>query len=277
MDGESEVAVVGLGLMGASLAMALRRARPGVRLIGVDSDPVTVHRAIAAGVVDAAGDDLALAHTAKLVVIAVPMTAMREVIAGLATHAGVVTDLAGVKAPVMDLAAAAGLDLVGGHPMCGRERSGLEAADPAIYEGAPWMLTRLEPAVAGLVRAVGAHPLVMPAADHDRLVAGISHAAFTVSVAYMRAMAGATDWSEMSRLAGSGFRDMTRLAAGDPEMYSSLARINREALIERLDLVLSELARLRRHLEHDDPRLAELFEEARDARERWSETRARQG
>ena len=271
------MAVVGLGLMGASFALALHRVRPELRLLGIDRDPATVHRAVDRGIVTAGGDDVDLARAADLVVVAVPMSAMREVLGGLAGHHGVVTDMASVKAPVMALAASVGLALIGGHPMCGRELSGIDAADPDIFQSAPWVLTRAEARLEDLIRAVGARPLVMDPVEHDRLVAGISHAAFTVSVAYMRAMAGAPDWQRMSELAAGGFRDMTRLAVGDPEMYSELARINRVALVERLDLILQELTRLKRHLEHDDPRLVELFEEARAARNRWSENRDRQG
>ena len=277
MGEPGDVAVVGLGLMGASFALALKKARPDLRLLGVDRDPGTLHKAVDRGIVAAASDDLSLARAATVVVVAVPMAGMREVLGGLAGHRGVITDMAGVKVPVMAVAASCRIDLVGGHPMCGRETSGLEGADPSIFTAAPWVLTRAEPAIEELVRAVGARPLVMDPAEHDRLVAGISHAAFTVSVAYMRAMAGAADWPQMAELASSGFRDMTRLAAGDPEMYSALARINRGALVARLDLILEELTRVKRHLEHDDPRLVELFEEAKNARERWSESRARQG
>ena len=277
MTGQGDVAVVGLGLMGASFALALHRVRPELRLLGIDRDPATVHRAVDRGIVTAGGDDVDLARAADLVVVAVPMSAMREVLGGLAGHHGVVTDMASVKAPVMALAASVGLALIGGHPMCGRELSGIDAADPDIFQSAPWVLTRAEARLEDLIRAVGARPLVMDPVEHDRLVAGISHAAFTVSVAYMRAMAGAPDWQRMSELAAGGFRDMTRLAVGDPEMYSELARINRVALVERLDLILQELTRLKRHLEHDDPRLVELFEEARAARNRWSENRDRQG
>jgi prephenate dehydrogenase len=79
------------------------------------------------------------------------------------------------------------------------------------------------------------------------------------------------DWPEASRLAAGGFRDMSRLAAGDPELYAGVARTNRAHLIEELDAVTAELARLRRHLEADDPRLVELFEEARAVRERWAQ------
>jgi len=101
----------------------------------------------------------------------------------------------------------------------------------------------------------------------DSLVAGVSHSAFVVSAAYLLSVVGSPDWPAAGPLAASGFRDMTRLAAGDPEMYAGIARTNRAHLAEALDRFEAALARLRRHLDHDDPRLAELFEEARAVRE----------
>src|SRR5258705_12873729 len=128
-----------------------------------------------------------------------------------------------------------------------------------MFEGAPWVLTRNEPSIASLVEAVGAHPVVMDAVTHDRLVAGVSHAAFLLSVGYVLALARRDDWPEASRLAAGGFRDMSRLAAGDPDLYAGVARTNRENLVEMLDAEGAGLAGVRRHLEADDPRLIELF------------------
>src|SRR5438034_864705 len=112
--------------------------------------------------------------------------------------------------------------------------------------------------------------VVIAAVTHDRLVAGVSHAAFLISIGYVLALSRRRDWPEASRLAAGGFRDMSRLAAGDPDLYAGVARTNRENLIETLDAISAELTRLRRHLEADDPRLVELFEEARSVRERWA-------
>jgi prephenate dehydrogenase len=178
--------------------------------------------------------------------------------------------MASTKGSVMEWASAAGIELVGGHPMCGKEQAGIDAADASIFEGAPWVLTSADPAVTELVESVGAHPLVMDAETHDRLVAGVSHAAFLLSVGYVLSLSGRSDWPEASKLAASGFRDMSRLAAGDPSLYAGIARTNRVHLMEQLDAITATLGRLRRHLDADDPRLVELFEEARSVRERWA-------
>jgi len=266
------VAVVGLGLMGASFALALKEARPEIVVVGSDTDSMTLRKALDRGIVASASADTSVVEMAEVVVIGAPIRAMREVFAHLAgrTQGKIVTDMASTKAGVMEWAAAAGIDLIGGHPMCGKETSGIDAAEATMFKGAPWVLTRGEPALVDLVQAVGAHPIVMDAETHDRLIAGVSHAAFLLSVGYVLALSRRSDWAEASRLAAGGFRDMSRLAAGDPELYAGVARTNRAHLIEQLDAITAELARLRRHLEADDARLVELFEEARAVRERWA-------
>jgi prephenate dehydrogenase len=258
--------------MGSSFALALKEARPDIVMIGSDTDPRTLRKALDRGVVTSASADTSIADMADVVVIGAPIKAMRDVFAQLSgrTRGKLVTDMASTKASVIEWAAAAGIDLVGGHPMCGREKSGIDAADASVFKGAPWVLTREEPVLSDLIEAVGAHPMVMDAETHDRLVAGVSHAAFLLSVGYVLALSRRSDWPEASRLAAGGFRDMSRLAAGDPELYAGVARTNRAHLIEQLDAVAAELARLRRHLEADDPRLVELFEEAHAVRERWA-------
>lgn len=266
------VVVVGLGLMGSSLALALKEARPDIVVVGSDRDPMTVRKALETGIVASAGADLDVVEMADVVVLAVPILALREVFSALRgrVKGKVVTDMASTKASVMEWASAAGIDLVGGHPMCGKEKSGIDAADASIFKGAQWVLTSADPVVTDLVEAVGSHPLVMDAETHDRLVAGVSHAAFLLSVGYVLSLSGRSDWGEASRLAASGFRDMSRLAAGDPLLYAGIARTNRAQLMEQLDAITTTLGKLRRHLEADDPRLIELFEEARAVRDRWA-------
>ncbi len=266
------VAIVGLGLMGSSLALALKEARQDLVIVGSDRDPITLRKAVDRGVVESASADLSVVKVADIVVVAVPILALEQVFANLGglVKGKTVTDVASTKTSVMRWASASGIDLVGGHPMCGKEKEGIDAADASIFKGAPWVLTSADAAVVDLVESVGAHPLVMDAETHDRLVAGVSHAAFLLSVGYVLSLSGRSDWVDASKLAASGFRDMSRLAAGDPSLYAGIARTNRAHLVEQLDAISATLARLKRHLEADDPRLIELFEEARAVRERWA-------
>jgi prephenate dehydrogenase len=266
------VAVVGLGLMGSSFALALKQARPDVVIVGSDRNPTVVRKALDRGIVSTANTDLSVVTIADVVVIGAPISAMRTLFAALGALADgePVTDMASTKASVVEWAAAEGIDLVGGHPMCGKEVSGIDAADAAMFQGAPWVLTRDDPRITELVEAVGAHPVMMDATTHDKLVAGVSHAAFLLSVGYVLALSRRKDWPEAAKLAAGGFRDMSRLAGGDPDLYAGVTRTNRENLLEMLDAISQELGRLYRHLETDDPRLVELFEEAHAVRERWA-------
>jgi len=253
--------------MGGSLGLALRRA--GWRVAGVDRDGAAVDRALELGAIDEAGPG-----GADVLVLAVPVLAIRAVL-GQAPPGALVTDLCSTKVEVLRWAAEAGVELVGGHPLCGSERSGIEAARADLYDGAPWALTRPDPVVEEMVVAAGARPLIVEAEEHDRLVAGGSHVAFLISAAYMLATETAADWPAMAALTASGFRDMTRLSGGDPAMYEGIVSTNAANILARLDEFETALARLRLNLEGHHERLAELLAEAREARRRWEESRAR--
>jgi prephenate dehydrogenase len=271
----TRVAVVGLGLMGASFAMALRRAQPELTVLGVDRDQAAVSKAVQREIVTAATTDLEAIAGASPIILAVPISALAALLprVGALARGSLVTDMASTKTNVMSWARAAGVDLVGGHPMCGREMSGTDAADPEIFRNAPWALTRHEAGLEQLIRAVGARPLVIAAERHDELVAAVSHAAFLISIAYVLGLAASAEWPEMAALAGSGFRDMSRLAAGDPGMYAEIAAANRDNIERALDEFGRTLDRLRRHVSAGDSRMVELFEEARAARRRWEAQR----
>lgn len=262
------IAIVGLGLMGGSLALSLRHADPGLEVVGIDSDPPTLRKAVESGAVTVASDDVALCAGAEIVFLAVPVHAMRALLPQLPRTA-LVSDLGSTKAEVCSWAAAAGVDFIGGHPMCGSEESGFDAAGADLFKGAAWVLTRPEPRLEKIVRSVGAHALFIDPAEHDRLVAGISHTAFVLSAAYLLAVTGSPDWKSMRPLAASGFRDMTRLAGGNSEMYAAIAATNSENIVSWLTAIEASLAKIRRHLAAGDPRVAELFEDAHEARLRW--------
>ena len=248
------VTFVGLGLIGGSVALALRKAG-GWTAVAWSPTGVGPARALASGVVDAAPSTLAGALAdADLVVLAAPPAACLalldrlggEVRAALPGSA-VVTDVASTKALIGARAAANRLRFVGGHPMAGRETSGFAAATADLFEGRPWVVIPSDPVdtdaierVEALAIATGANPVRMDAPAHDAAVAMISHLPILAAVSLVEAAAGAAgepapdDWPVVAGLAASGWRDATRLARGDTEMGSGIAATNAPALAARM-------------------------------------------
>ena len=253
------VAFLGLGLIGGSIACALREAG-GDWWTGAWSPSGTGPRAaLAAGAIDhAASTAPELLEVADLVVLAAPPLACIGLIGrlggawrGALRPGATVTDVASAKAELGAKALAAGLPWVGGHPMAGRETSGFGAADATMFRDRPWVIT---PATGGgnaarveaLALACGARPVSMDAALHDRLTAAISHVPLLTSVMLVEAMAGTAagtdpDWEAASTLAAGGWRDTTRLARGDTAMGAEIAATNAGPIVERLHAVRARL------------------------------------
>ncbi len=255
------VAVVGLGCIGGSVALGLRRALPGLTLLGVDRDRATLDAARAAGAIDRAVELAAAAGEADLVVLAVPVLEVGrclEALAGAGAAPGrraLVTDTASSKALVCRWGRRwLGDDgFLGGHPMAGRERSGFGAASGDLFRGRTWALTPTapgQPAAFGpwlaCLEALEARPLVLPPERHDALVARTSHLPLVLAAVCAAAAAeGAAPDPLAERLVGSGFRDVARMAAGDPTMAAHIAASNAGPLDDALAAAERELARLR--------------------------------
>ena len=238
---DSRVAILGLGLMGGSLALALRgRCRA---LVGVDPDPATLALARQRHMVEQASADPAeILPQANLIILAAPIRSILALIRRLpALHPGPATvlDLGSTKREIVR--ALAGLpprfDPLGGHPMCGKETSGLVHADPALFQGAPFAFTPLprtsphaRSLAAGLARAIGAHPVWLDAETHDRQVATTSHLPYLLAAALTLATP-----AEAASLVGPGFRGATRLAASHPGMMSDILASNRAPIQEALN------------------------------------------
>jgi prephenate dehydrogenase len=264
--------VVGTGLIGGSIALGLRHR--GWHVSGVDADEARAAEALQAGVVDAVGDD----HAAEVVFVAVPATAVagevRRILADVARRPdAVVTDVSGVKTAIV--ASADHPRFIGGHPMAGSEQIGLHGADPDLFEGAVWVLTPTAATdlgsfdrLKGVVLSLGADVLVLSAADHDRLVAVVSHVPHLVAATLMNtASAGAQQDGSLLRLAAGGFRDMTRIAAGHPGIWPDICAENAAAIVEALDVLVGDLQAMRDRIAARDRRaLLELLQTASAAR-----------
>lgn len=253
-------AVVGLGLIGGSLALGLRAA--GATVVGVDVDEAALALARQRGAIDTGSTDLGTVAAADLVIVATPLAQVADV--GIAaarrmSRGAVLTDTGSVKAPVVAAIHAGlppGIRFVGGHPMAGSERQGMAAADAALLDGRPFVLTptgRTDPgavvAVREAVERIGMRPVVMDPVDHDEMVAQVSHLPYLVSVALLRSAA-----EEARAIGGPALEEMTRVAHSPEAMWQEVCRANREAILRALARFEAELARLRCGLEEGEPR-----------------------
>jgi prephenate dehydrogenase len=243
------VAVVGLGLIGGSLAKALSRA--GHDVLGVDR-PGPCRAALRARAIARRVTLEQAAGEAAVVVLAAPPAANRQLLRQLARVAPArlaITDVGSVKAGIVRDAARLGLSsFVGGHPIAGRERSGFRAASAELFRGRPWILTPsrspgAEARVRRLVLATGARPVRMRAEAHDRLMAFVSHLPQVVAWALLRAARNDTSTRRRLALAGPGFRDMTRLAKSPRGLWREILRENRREIARALRAFAGALSR----------------------------------
>jgi len=264
---QRRAAVVGTGLIGGSVALALRGA--GWHVTGSDVNPVCSARALELGVIDAVGTDLA----AEITFLAVPVSSVEAAAREALRHGGVVTDVGSVKAPLV--AAVQDANFVGGHPMAGSEAIGVDGARADLFDATTWVLTptaATDPAAQALVHSVvrsfGAEVLTLDAAQHDHLVATVSHVPHLTAATLMDlAATRAEQHSSVLRLAAGGFRDMTRIAAGDPSIWLDICVDNRDAILGVLDDLLDSLVVMRRIVaEGDSAALQERLLLAQQAR-----------
>ena len=278
------LAVVGVGLIGGSFAAALRQAGQVGRVLGVGRNAASLARAVELGLIDEAVSAEDAAKRADIVLLSTPVGGLKNVLSRMLPHLGaatVVTDAGSTKAEVVDAAREALGDQVGrfvpGHPIAGAERTGPEAADAALYRGRTVILAPLPQNSAesiDLVRrawqACGASVINMDADAHDRVLASVSHLPHLLSAVYMEQVATAADARTRLDLAGSGFRDFTRIAAGSPEMWRDIFLSNRDAMLAELADVRAVLDRAERAIaDGDDAALLALLDSAAQARRNW--------
>ncbi|MFE0841520.1 prephenate dehydrogenase [Achromobacter insolitus] len=278
------LAVVGVGLIGGSFAAALRRAGQVGRVLGVGRNAQSLARAIELGLIDEAASAEEAAARADLILLATPVGGLADALARMRAHlrpGTVLTDAGSTKLEVVAAARAALGDRVAqfvpGHPIAGAERTGPEAADAGLYRKRTVILTPLgENALPSLdlVRrawqACEADVIDMDADAHDRVLASVSHLPHLLSSVYMAQVAEAADAPTRLGLAGSGFRDFTRIAAGSPEMWRDIFLSNRDAMLAELADVRAVLDRAERAIaEGDGAALLTLLDTAARARRGW--------
>lgn len=286
---DCRIAIVGLGLMGASLAMDLMQNNLCREVRGVARRTTTVLDAFFARAVDLATNDV---HTgvmgADIVILATPVRTIVDQIVEIAPTlwpGTIVMDMGSTKGEVC-----AALDKlpahvqpIGGHPMTGKETAGFDAAEPNLYRNATWVLSPLTRTTSDtvalsleLVEAVGARPVVLPAERHDRLVATISHLPYLAASALVHTTnAVGKDDPTVWELAAGGFRDTSRVAASDTRMFLDILMTNQPAVLAQLDNYIGQLEELRTLIESgDEVALAAKLSVSQAARAQWKPKRA---
>ncbi len=275
------VAVIGVGLIGGSFALALKKARLCGHVVGIGRSAANLQVAKDRGIVDSVA---AQAGDADLILVATPVAQVPQVLASIAPQlkpSAIVTDAGSTKRDVVAAARAAlGAKIsqfIPAHPIAGSESSGAAAASADLFRGKRVVLAPLPENPAASLAAVeaawtacGARVTRMSAGEHDAVFAAVSHLPHLLAYALVHEFAGRGDSAQLFGYAAGGFRDFTRIASGHPEMWRDICVANREPLLVELDRYAAKLRALRPLLERGDgAALEKLFAEARAARERW--------
>jgi len=278
---DTRIAIVGLGLMGGSLGLALKQYKVCREVVGLVRRDEAVTQAESLGVVDwATLDPAAALGQADLVIFSTPIRTLIKQLGELAEYCqpnAIITDMGSTKQKVVQAMAKlpAGLQPLGSHPMCGKETAGMAAAEATLYNNAPWILTplaRTDPVATQLVKkmaeAIGAKTQIIEATRHDNLVATISHLPYTLA-ATLTLTAGdvAKNDPAVWGVAAGGFRDTSRVAASDVTMMLDILLTNREAVVRRLAEAQTWLDKFAQAVSAgDEPTLRQMMESAAEQR-----------
>jgi prephenate dehydrogenase len=268
-----KIGIVGVGLIGGSIALAARQLWPKALVIGVDNKDV-LETAMRMHAIDVAADDLIVLAEADLVILAAPVKANIGLLGELDENVrqpAVITDTGSTKREIVAAAASlpARFTFVGGHPLAGAAQGGLDHARPDLFSGRPWLLTADAATDAGsaalaklteFVQALGAVPRVIGGQAHDRMLAFLSHLPQLTASALMQVVGDAVGQDGLA-LAGRGLADTTRLASSPPDIWRDITATNADEIGPALDALIALLQELRRDLPDGD-RLADVFNEA---------------
>ena len=282
----NRVAIIGLGLVGGSMGLALHKARAAQQVVGYDLGKGVSDHACKIGAIDQQYSALADAvRGAELIILATPVGTMRSLLQNIATMASpgaVVTDVASIKVQVINWAQEflpAAVSFVGGHPMIGKQVSGVESADAALFQDRIYCLTPTRHTLSAalnkvsmLIEALGARVRFLEPAEHDGQVAGVNQLPYVASIALMNTAARGSAWGDAAMLAGTGFSDVTRLAASNPEMNRDICLANSEALTRWLNQYISALTEIRDRIVAHDSSLDQAFARAQQWRQQWQAT-----
>jgi len=278
-----QVAILGLGLIGASFGLALKRDPAPPRVVGFDIQTESLRNAARTGAIDRSCGTLPeVCRGSDAVILAAPVRAILELIPEIGPHLEpgcLVTDMGGTKGEIVRVAESAlpsSVGFVGGHPLTGRLTVGVGEASASLYPGARYCLTpsgttpdwAVERAIE-LVERVGAQPLFLDPDEHDALLAAASHLPYFAAAALFDAVASQDSWPDIAGLAAGGFRNATSLVEADPAMWADVAASNRENVVRQLNGLIDHLEQLRDAVQSDDESLVRLLASARERHLSW--------
>ncbi len=280
----NKLAIIGVGLIGGSAALAMRQAGQAGQIVGVGRDHAALEQAVHLGVIDRASTLEDAVHDADLILLATPVGQFPELMRrmdGLVPPHAVITDAGSTKG---DVVAAARLNLptrlprfVPAHPIAGAEKSGVGAARAELFIGKNVVLTPLAETDEDAIRktttfwhACGANLAEMSVEEHDRIFAAVSHLPHLLAFALVDDIAKRHNAEKILGFAAGGFRDFSRIASSSPEMWRDISLANRDALLTEIDAYQTELSLIRKMLnEGDGSALEALFQNAQTARNAW--------
>ena len=277
------IAVIGVGLIGGSFALALKQAKACAHVVGAGRNAANLRLALERGAIDSIAPDAASAvRNADLILVAAPVAQFEKIFAQVEKNLkkdAVVTDAGSTKRDVI-AAARKGLkkriaQFVPAHPIAGAEKSGVTAASADLFRGKRVVLTPLKENSKSSVEiiekawsACGARVSQMDAKEHDAVLAAVSHLPHLLAFALVHEVAGRKNSEQLFSFAAGGFRDFTRIASSHPEMWRDICIANRDRLLEEVSRFSKKLGQVKKLLNHP-AKLEKLFAEARDARDKW--------
>ncbi len=285
-----KIVIFGVGLIGGSAALAFKKARPGVQIVGMGRTQQSLQTALDLGVIDLASCDIAEAlQEADMLLIAAPVAQTPAILATIQPHLNmntVITDAGSTKGDVLTAARKVLGDqfsqFVGGHPIAGAEKSGVTAAMADLFLGKTVVLTpspETKPEAVAMVEqfwtGCGAKLSAMSAQTHDSIFAAVSHLPHLLAFALVHEIAARADAEQLFSFAASGFRDFTRIAGSHPEMWRDISLANKNAILNELTAYQAELSMLKKLIELEDGQALEaLFEQASTARNAWAKSKS---
>jgi prephenate dehydrogenase len=281
-----KIVIFGVGLIGGSVALALKKAGSAAQIIGVGRSTESLQSAVDLGVIDAACSDITQAvQNADIVLIAAPVAQTASILTAIKPALAattVITDAGSTKSDVLacakEILGEQFNQFVGGHPIAGAEKSGVTAATTDLYRNKNVVLTPTDATDPDAIQRVrelwqhcGANVTEMPATTHDSIFAAVSHLPHLLAFALVDDIASRKNAEQLFGFAASGFRDFTRIAGSHPEMWRDISLANRSALLNEITAYQDELSRLKQMLElSDGDALHALFDRASTARNNWA-------